>query len=275
MKYLLAVIVLPLIALSGHAQNLYDFDNSAAFASYLRQTNQFDLAIPEYERLVFMKPGDLTLEKDLLAVYWEAEMWESGINRALNLYPNEDNIPSKLAMEYLALLFKNNQFNAAKTFSENNTNLETQERYFYSATSDALNYEWESAYKGYSLLENSNFQSAQKYIDISREALNEKRKSPALAAVMSTIIPGSGKIYTGDWKDGLVALLFVGTTAWQAQRAFQKQGVESVRGWIFASISFGFHIGNVFGSHKSAKLINLKKDEFHQNKIEHLFYSNF
>ena len=57
MKYLLAVMILPFFALSGHAQNLYDFENSAAFASYLRQTNQFELAIPEYERLVFMKPG--------------------------------------------------------------------------------------------------------------------------------------------------------------------------------------------------------------------------
>ncbi|AEL25844.1 hypothetical protein [Cyclobacterium marinum] len=275
MKYLLAVIVLPLFSLSGYSQNLYDFDNSAAFASYLRQTNQFNLAIPEYERLVFMKPGDLTIEKDLLAVYWEAEMWETGINRALNLYPNENTMPSELAFEYVALLFKNKQFNDAKSFSENNTHLQAHERYFYSGTSDALRFEWKSAYESYSLLGESNFQSAQKYLEISRQALEEKRKSPALAAVMSTIVPGSGKIYTGDWKDGLVALLFVGTTGWQAQRAFQKQGVESVRGWIFASISFGFHIGNIFGSHKSAKLINLKKDEFHQNKIEHLFYSNF
>lgn len=275
MKYLLAVIVLSLFGFSGHAQNLYDFDNSAAFASYLRQTNQFDLAIPEYERLLFMKPGDLSLEKDLLTVYWEAEMWETGINRALNLYPNENNLPRELAFEYLALLFKNGQFNAAKNFSNSNTNLETKERYLYSGTSDALKYEWKSAYETYSQLENSNFQSAQKYILISRQALDEKRKSPALAAIMSTVIPGSGKIYSGDWKDGLVALLFVGSTAWQAQRSFQRQGIESVRGWIFASISLGFHVGNIFGSHKSAKLINLKKDEFHKNKIERLFYSNF
>lgn len=177
MKYLLAVIVLPLFALTGYSQNLYDFDNSAAFASYLRQTNQFNLAIPEYERLVYMKPGNLSLEKDLLTVYWEAELWETGINRALNLYPNENTMPSELAFEYLALLFKNKQFNEAKSFSENNTNLQAQERYFYSGTSDALRYEWKSAYESYSLLENNNFQSAQKYMAISKQALDEKEKA--------------------------------------------------------------------------------------------------
>jgi TM2 domain-containing membrane protein YozV len=275
MKFFLAAIVLPLFAFSGYSQNLYDFDNSAAFASYLRQTNQYNLAIPEYERLIFMKPGNLLIEKDLLTVYWEAELWEQGITRALNLYPNENTIPNELAFEYLALLFKNKEFNKAKSFAENNSNLHAQERFFYLGTSNALSYNWKAAYKNYRLLKESNFKSAHKYMEISRQALDEKRKSPALAAVMSTFIPGSGKIYTGDWKDGLVALLFVGTTGWQAQRAFHKQGVKSVRGWIFASISFGFHIGNIFGSHKSAKLINLKKDEIHQNKIEHLFYSNF
>ncbi|AKP51466.1 tetratricopeptide repeat protein [Cyclobacterium amurskyense] len=275
MKYLVAVMILPFFALSGHAQNLYDFENSAAFASYLRQTNQFELAIPEYERLVFMKPGNVSLEKDLLAVYWEADMWEVGINRALNLYPDENKIPGELAFEYLALRFKNKQYNQANTFAKNNNNLKETERYFYSGTSYALKHEWKPAYEAYSHLSESNFQSVEQYITITRQALEEKRKSPALAAIMSTIVPGSGKIYTGDWKDGLVALLFVGSTAWQAQRAFQRQGVESVRGWIFASISLGFHVGNIFGSHKSATLINLRKDEFHQNKIEHLFYSNF
>mgnify|MGYP003632909533 CR=1 FL=1 len=275
MKYFFAVILLSLFGLSGFSQNLYDFENSAAFASYLRQTNQFDLAIPEYERLVFMKPGDLTLQKNLLAVYWEADLWDVGINRALGLYPNENHLPSELAFECLALLFNNNQFSKAEEFSENNINLKESERYFYTGTTYAINYEWKPAFEAYSHLEGSDFQSAQEYLTITRQALDEKRKSPGLAAIMSTIVPGSGKLYTGDWKDGLVALLFVGSTAWQAQRAFQRQGVESVRGWIFASISLGFHVGNIFGSHKSAKLINLKKDEFHQNKIEHLFYSNF
>ncbi|EPR65928.1 hypothetical protein [Cyclobacterium qasimii] len=201
MKYFLAVVLLPLFGLSGFSQNLYDFENSAAFANYLRQTNQFDLAIPEYERLVFMKPGDLSLQKNLLAVYWEADLWDVGINRASSLYPNENQLPGELAFEYLALLFKNQQFNKAIDFSENNTNLKESERFFYSGTTYAINYEWKPAYEAYSHLEGSNFQSAQEYITITRQALDEKEKAqvsqplcPQLYQVQANYTPETGKM---------------------------------------------------------------------------------
>ena len=51
--------------------------------------------------------------------------------------------------------------------------------------------------------ENENF-AVSKFYDWKKDP---PYKSPAIAGVLSTIIPGSGKIYTGETGDGIVAFL--------------------------------------------------------------------
>ena len=75
---------------------------------------------------------------------------------------------------------------------------------------------------------------------------------------MSAIIPGSGKFYTGRWRDGAVAFLFVSLNTWQAYRAFNKNGINSIYGWIFGTISLTFYSANIYGSYKSALNFNKK-----------------
>ena len=105
---------------------------------------------------------------------------------------------------------------------------------------------------------------------LEREKL--QKKSPYLAAGMSTIIPGSGKIYTKNWQDGLVALLFVASNAWQAYRGFSKDGIKSTYGWVFGSIGAGFWLGNIYGSYKSAKKFNNHIQKGYHDKISGVIY---
>jgi TM2 domain-containing membrane protein YozV len=74
------------------------------------------------------------------------------------------------------------------------------------------------------------------------------RKSPLLAAALSMVVPGLGRVYLGRWPDGLLSFLLVGTTAALAAQGFYQDGQGSVRGWILGGAAALLYAGNVYGS---------------------------
>jgi TM2 domain-containing membrane protein YozV len=74
------------------------------------------------------------------------------------------------------------------------------------------------------------------------------RKSPLLAAALSMVVPGLGRVYLGRWPDGLLSFLLVGTTAVLAAQGFSEDGQGSVRGWILGGVAALLYAGNVYGS---------------------------
>ena len=89
-------------------------------------------------------------------------------------------------------------------------------------------------------------------------------RSPILAGVLSTIVPGAGRLYTGfHIGDALTSLLTVGLTGWQAYDGFRRDGLPSVKGWTLGALSGIFYVGNIYGSVISARVYNRHiKDEF-------------
>lgn len=280
MRKFITFLIFSVIILSSHftpcaAQDLYDYEHTKAFAEHLLDTRQYSLAISEYERLVFLNPGDKSLQRTLFSTYIHAENSSLGLKRAQLMYPSEKRIPAEVAPIYAFMLLKNKAFDKAKDFLTNDNTLSKDDKYLFLGTSNALNHDWKNALSYYNKVAIDQKPIVANYREITELALQQKYKSPGLATGLSILIPGAGKVYTRDWKDGLVSLLFVGTTAWQAHRGFSRSGTESVRGWIFASISTGFYIGNIFGSHKSAKIYNQRLNEHSQREIERIFYTDF
>ena len=88
-------------------------------------------------------------------------------------------------------------------------------------------------------------------------------RSPFLAGILSTIVPGAGRLYTGRIGDALTSLLTVGLTGWQAYDGFRRHGFSSAKGWTFGALSGIFYAGNVYGSVISARVYNRHAaDEF-------------
>jgi hypothetical protein len=73
-------------------------------------------------------------------------------------------------------------------------------------------------------------------------------KSPLLAAALSAVVPGLGRVYIGRWQDGLVSFLLVGLSAALSAQGFYEEGSHSVRGWIVGSAGALLYVGNVYGS---------------------------
>ncbi len=77
---------------------------------------------------------------------------------------------------------------------------------------------------------------------------NLPRKSPALAGLMSAVVPSTGKLYVGRRSDAIVSLTLMGSAAWMSYRGFRDNGMDSIKGWSFATISSFFYLGNIYGS---------------------------
>lgn len=85
--------------------------------------------------------------------------------------------------------------------------------------------------------------------------------SPLLAAALSTAVPGLGRVYLGRWQEGLTSFLLVGAPAWFAYGGFERDGVESVRGWLLATTTAVFYLGNIYGSWVGAETDRRKAEK--------------
>ena len=85
---------------------------------------------------------------------------------------------------------------------------------------------------------------------------NPPYKNEVLAGILSAIIPGTGKIYTENYGDGITAFLLTGLFSYLAYTNFEHN--HPTRAWIFTVLGTGFYAGNVYGSVASAQIFNAK-----------------
>ena len=91
--------------------------------------------------------------------------------------------------------------------------------------------------------------------------INPPNKNPFSASLLSAIIPGAGKIYTGEISDGIFAFITTGLFSFLAYDNFKAE--HDFRGWLFSSLAAMFYAGNIYGSYASAQIYNARiKYEF-------------
>ena len=115
----------------------------------------------------------------------------------------------------------------------------------------ALNYHYEMHgefhYPDYRLVDSLEF-SQTRYLT---------NKSPILAAGLSTILPGTGRMYAGRFLDGLMGLWMVllpGTAAYGSL----QQG-QSMKGNFFTGITLIFWLGEIYGAYRTVKYYQVPK----------------
>lgn len=89
---------------------------------------------------------------------------------------------------------------------------------------------------------------AQSFLDVWSSTPTIRDKSPILAAAMSAVIPGAGKIYAGDLRSGISTLLIVGALGAMTAQSALKLGWNDWRTISLSSILGIFYIGNIYGS---------------------------
>ncbi|MEZ5173866.1 MAG: hypothetical protein R2850_10265 [Bacteroidia bacterium] len=253
---------------SVQAQSLYDQEHSESFASYLYASGNYKLAAIEFERLLFNNPANDSLRQRLIKSMLLDENFEGALDRTIHFnIPSQEFSPQLASLYSYGLISYGNQ-QGARAFLQINNNLESKEQTYFKAYSYLLETDFKSAQTLQSTSENMLSPELNELIN---ETRNLKHKSPALAACMSAIVPGTGKFYTGDWKDAIIGMLAIGLTGYQAYRGFNRNGINSGYGWIYGSIAAGFYLGNVYGSATSAKRFNKRQTDKIEERIRHTF----
>jgi hypothetical protein len=249
MKYIIFLFFFNISFIDAQSDSIFIESKILGFARHLYLNNLYDMAAQEYERLIYLKPNHKVYHKELLASYRKSNNIESLIFRVKNDMLNEPGIRLEYALGCIAAdkyIFANDLINDYNFEMENN---------YKSIKIDIQN--------SISLLQNRRLKYPESdnpiIQNISIMYAETKLKSPLFAGVLSSILPGSGRIYAKDYTNGLLSILFIGGSAWQAYSRFSKNGVKSVSGWIYSGITLGFYAGNIFGSIKSTKKYNNKK----------------
>ncbi len=110
-------------------------------------------------------------------------------------------------------------------------------------------------------------QQEKSFIDIRNDLASRNKKSPLLAGIMSSIVPGSGKIYAGKVGVGIGTMLTTTVLGLQTWEGYRKDGAESARFIIFGSLLSMFYISNIWGSVFTVKFANKEFDEAVNYKI--------
>ena len=275
-KRLFFLPVLMVFFNTAFAQNIHDLDHTKQFADYLFKTGQYEFAAEEYERIVFLEPENLQNKFKLIEAYRKAGNYKASLLRFDLFFKDRlADMPPDFADEYVKLLLLTRQDSLAYHYLNLNSSLNIELKQNYQLASLLLQKKWDDAFNyAMSYPVSNEKMNAQLHL-LAFNAKRTKYKKPALAGFMSAIVPGTGKFYTKNWKDGIIAMTFVGVNAWQAYRGFKKYGKQSAYGWIFAGMSFGFYIGNIYGSVKSAKKYNKKTDDDLYEKALDITLDNF
>lgn len=105
-----------------------------------------------------------------------------------------------------------------------------------------------------------------------KRQLNPKYKSETMAGVLSTLIPGLGKIYTQNYGDGITSLIVTGLLTYLSVNNFDHN--HQFRGWLFAGLSSYFYLGNIYGSVASAQIYNANYNRVTKEEIDKFIYEN-
>lgn len=260
--------------LHGQDSSLFSSSNSEKYAEHLFSTGDYKTAFAEYKRLTFLNPERIEFKtKSLVSAYLSAQFIE-GINQARTYYPSDSLFPHVVAKQYVHLLFKVDAPIRTETFLIANNHLGLKDKFFYRTANKMLSSQMSEAAR---LLENTefDFQPIRNLKTILIQENQFKPKSTALAGVMSAVVPGSGKVYAGEWKDGLLSFVYVSLSGFQSYRGFRERGVESVYGWIFGAIATGFYSGNIYGSVRSIHRRRNKHRAQINQQITHAIESHY
>jgi tetratricopeptide (TPR) repeat protein len=247
------------------------------FAYHLFQEGDYQRSASEYTRYQFLFPGKKTGFVLLMKGICHSRLGE--YKKALDVFSSiqESDDELRAVADYeTALVFLNRrEYVKCRTYlseTEPPGISDFHDRYIITAFTYLFEKKWDKADKALtktdSILKND-------LHSLATEGSRTLRKSPVAAGIFSTILPGTGKMYSERWRDGLFSFVSIGTLAGLSVYNFLTDGTGSLKGWIYAGIGGLFHFGNIYGSVVSAQDYNTFQEKRLEEKISRLLYAHY
>ena len=263
------------VANSKESLDYYSPENTLKFADYLYEQGDFLRAVGEYQRYLFYKPQESEVIRYRIAICHRLGGQTEEAIQAFETFLQESPDSKLVSSAYYQIgvsYFLMERFGKSAEYLDASLPHIMDVRYHAESQQlIGLSYlkqkQWLEAKKIFNVLQKSDVlgvrEKASVYSKYALQGTKLPTRSPFLAGFFSTIIPGTGRIYTGRVGDALTSLLTVGLTGWQAYDGFHRDGLSSIKGWGFGTLSAVFYVGNIYGSVISARVYNRHvADEF-------------
>ena len=273
-KFLLIILLTVTLLFSAAAEEPIEYytpENVRKFADSLYEQGDYLRAAGEYQRYLFFVSEEgvdsAQIRYRIALCYRFAGQTEQAIQNfemLLRMHP-EGRFVSLVYYQIGATYFLTDQFERSARFLRETLPRITDIRQHAEAQqliglSYLMQKQWSEADGVFKTLQASNVvsisQRATVYHSFAEDGAHLPSRSPFLAGVLSTVVPGAGRLYTGRVGDALTSLIIVSLTGWQAYDGFRRDGLSSAKGWTLGTLSGIFYVGNIYGSVISARVYN-------------------
>jgi TolA-binding protein len=250
---------------------LTDADQILGFADALFNEGDYFRAITEYKRFLFLHPADARsgiVQLQIGLSYQRGQQWDDARQtfEAIAQQHPDPKIRAEAAYLIGETAFRQGRY--AQAIADLRP---VAQQYGPSSIGERARYllgwsylrtrQWLEASQTFASIDTASslFPSSRALAEAAREGKHLPRKSPALAGLMSGIIPGTGHFYTGRWRDGTVALLLNG--------AFLAAGIEAVSAGNEAAAALllffeaAWYSGAIYGAVNAAHKYNRDLEE--------------
>lgn len=254
--------------------NYYSAKNVHRFAQMLVNDQDYIRAIGEYKRLFFISDTSKdSITFKIASCFEKANDFENALtyyHKLIKNYP-QSALTEISYYQIAANLYHQNKFSASSDIIDSllqrtSSSVVKEDLLYLKGINFVYQNEWNNA--------NSHFSNAasQFYDDQIKHKFSEMaaftkniqtltHRKPYLAALLSTIIPGSGKIYCSQTGDGLFSLFLITLTSALSWAGFNDKGIKSIKGWTMGSAASVLYLGNIYGSMLAAERFNDKQLE--------------
>ncbi len=230
---------------------------------HFTEQGNYDAAITEYKRFLFFHPEDTRVGEvyyNIALAYRAQGLWTEAVAafRAATHLTTDAETKSAYQLELAVTLIAVQDYDLARlelikvTMRTSSAQL-YRRALFLQAVAYVYQFRWEEA------RESLRNYTADERLDILFDAAPAMPlKSARLARVLSTIFPGAGQVYVGDWGGGLNALLLNGALGFLTiDAALDGYYIDAVLwgGLIF----WRYYRGNTFRAGHAAEQFNLQE----------------
>jgi TM2 domain-containing membrane protein YozV len=263
-----AALVLLILCAATAATASPDYYSPASillFADHLFQEQDYLRAAYEYDRYLFVQGADDPFTQEILYRTGKSFQCAGDYLRSLDLFGTllestlstieRDRAIYEIGLTYFRMEQYSDSLSILQTHPGSSG---AQEWVLLTGANMMMLGRWQQAEE---ILNRYSTSLAETLREIARAGSSLRRKSPLLAGILSSFVPGLGKIYAGEYGDGIQSLAFIGLFGTLSFLSFRSDGIDSIRGWIYASAGTVLHVGNIYGSVVSARRFNRLQQE--------------
>jgi len=244
-------------------------DDIIALADSLSKQGRYDETITEYKRFIFFNPDHTDNSQILykMGLAYRAEHdWRHAIEAMETsiVLTQDPEIASERRLSLATTLIASKNYNLAKLelvriFDSTRDNSLSRKALYSSGIVSIYSFDWDATEKNFNDFYDDSSNKSARELNSTLLRARDSYKSTTTAKILSTIIPGAGQVYAGNWHDGLNAFILNGVIiGFIANSAYKKDYRDALL--ITFLLSYRYYKGNRYHAEKDVEKYNASVD---------------